>query len=371
MSCLTPKGEADVVILGAGIQGLAIATELTKRGVRVAIVARDLPEDVHSTAFASPWAGANWSPFEPSAATAQRDITTFNAFAQLSKEIPDLITRTEYLYYSIEDAPVDLWYKDIVFDYRPLKLSDLPPGMKSGVTFTSYTLNPPEYIGHLAKNLRAVGVPIIRARVSSLDEAYCLPSLGPVKLVVNATGLGSRTLLGVEDSLVHPVRGQTVLVRAPDVRACISIKRGLPKGQAAYIIPRPGPDGHLILGGTYLENQYSTLPDPSTGERILKTAYEICPALGDGKGWQNIDIISHNVGLRPARYGGIRLELEERKIGQGMEGRLGMLPAHVKEVIGQDVGVVHAYGIGPAGYQTSIGVGLEAADLVDKYLGRG
>ena len=38
------------------VLGLSIADELTQRGKKVAIIARDLPEDVHSAAFASPWA---------------------------------------------------------------------------------------------------------------------------------------------------------------------------------------------------------------------------------------------------------------------------------------------------------------------------
>jgi len=36
--------------------GMSIALELADRGLRPAIVARDLPEDLQSLAFASPWA---------------------------------------------------------------------------------------------------------------------------------------------------------------------------------------------------------------------------------------------------------------------------------------------------------------------------
>lgn len=36
--------------------GLSIAHEMMEKGYKVAILARDLPEDLHSTAFASPWA---------------------------------------------------------------------------------------------------------------------------------------------------------------------------------------------------------------------------------------------------------------------------------------------------------------------------
>jgi D-amino-acid oxidase len=50
----------DVVILGAGVIGLTIAHVLTE-GIgsglfNVTIVARDMPEDLTSQGFASPWA---------------------------------------------------------------------------------------------------------------------------------------------------------------------------------------------------------------------------------------------------------------------------------------------------------------------------
>jgi D-amino-acid oxidase len=46
-----------VVILGAGVIGLTIAHVLTEDvGFKVTIVARDMPEDLTSQAFASPWA---------------------------------------------------------------------------------------------------------------------------------------------------------------------------------------------------------------------------------------------------------------------------------------------------------------------------
>jgi D-amino-acid oxidase len=238
--------------------------------------------------------------------------------------------------------------------YRPVTPNELPNGYKYGITFTSYTLDTPNYLVHLGATLRAKGVPIIRQRVSSLDEAYCMPSLGPVPLIINATGLGSQTLLGVEDAAVFPARGQTVTVKAPSVRTNMGIKDPHPqndRGQRFYIIPRPGPEGHVTLGGTFIANDYSTLPDPQTAERILRETYELCPALAEGRegGWRGIEVVSHNVGLRPCRHGGMRLELEQRKIGQGMEGREGMVPPAGRQGVGRSVGCVHAYGIGPAG----------------------
>ncbi|WVQ72302.1 hypothetical protein IAR50_001852 [Cryptococcus sp. DSM 104548] len=50
------KPHFDVVVLGCEVLGLTIANELVTKGYRAAVVGADLPEDVHSMAFASPWA---------------------------------------------------------------------------------------------------------------------------------------------------------------------------------------------------------------------------------------------------------------------------------------------------------------------------
>ena len=47
---VSTNGLNDIVL------GLSTALELVEHGVRVAVVARELPEDLDSTGFASPWA---------------------------------------------------------------------------------------------------------------------------------------------------------------------------------------------------------------------------------------------------------------------------------------------------------------------------
>ena len=55
-----PQSPTNVVILGAGVIGLTVAHVLTEGEgsslFNVTIVARDMPEDLTSQAFASPWA---------------------------------------------------------------------------------------------------------------------------------------------------------------------------------------------------------------------------------------------------------------------------------------------------------------------------
>lgn len=56
-----------VVILGAGVIGLTVAHVLSSQApnaYKITIVARDLPGDSDSQAWASPWAGANWADME-------------------------------------------------------------------------------------------------------------------------------------------------------------------------------------------------------------------------------------------------------------------------------------------------------------------
>lgn len=70
----------------------------------------------------------------------------------------------------------------------------------------------------------------------------------------------------------------------------------------------------------------------------------MCPALTNGRGIEHLDIIRQGVGRRPVREGGTRME---------------------KERIG-GVWVIHNYGAGGAGYQSSYGCAQVAVDLTEE-----
>ena len=75
----------------------------------------------------------------------------------------------------------------------------------------------------------------------------------------------------------------------------------------------------------------------------MKRCVELCPALTGGKGIEALSVIRHGVGLRPMREGGPRVEKE--KIG--------------------GLWVVHQYGHGGYGYQSSYGSAMTAEKLVE------
>lgn len=385
-----PDHPLDVVVLGAGVIGLSVALELESKGIRVGIVAKDFPTDIHSVGFASPWAGCNWYSFAGDKPIEQDfDRVTFGRLAEIAKEHPDLVT--EIPFYDVweeKSGGETPWYKDLVPGFTVLhdkksnkKGLSIPGNFSKGIAFRSFITNAPNYLAWLSEECKKRGIPMVRHRLSALDQAYDLHSLGlsqekgkTVDLVINCSALGARSLVGVEDEAVHPVKGQTVLVKAPGVKICYMNSESKPNAavgivkQPTYIIPRPGPGDQVILGGTYLVNDYSTQPDLQRAREILQECYRLCPDLAgpQGKSWQDIEVISHNVGLRPGRTGGPRVELETRK----MDGSNKLLHPRAGAKWGKDasVGVIHAYGVGGAGYQSSWGIAERVAAMSTQYL---
>ncbi|OSX67120.1 hypothetical protein POSPLADRAFT_1175870 [Postia placenta MAD-698-R-SB12] len=351
----------EVVILGAGVIGLTVAYVLsssTRSKYNIKVVARDMPDDLDSQAFASPWAGANWSPiggFEEK--KHKREIVTFNKFWSM---IPTgmVMALPSCVYYQTTDNLPDLWYKDLVRDFRVMDPSEVPSGAQGGVCFTTISVNPEVYLPWLKAELRARGVSFIRKRVQSLNEAAAFA--GANGILVNATALGARSLIGVEDTNVFPIRGQVIIVDAPGVKEFVSFPLGTAsvEGEATYIIPRPAPLGHVLLGGTFQEDNWDVSLDMATARGILERCTALMPQLAS----KETRILSHNVGLRPARRGGARLEVEWVDLSEQYSPALSPTSAS----IGRRVKVVHAYGFGPAGYQNSWGAAEEVVELIEK-----
>ncbi|KAH8989183.1 nucleotide-binding domain-containing protein [Lactarius hatsudake] len=357
--------QTHVVILGAGVIGLTIAHVLTEdAGFKVTIVARDMPEDLTSQAFASPWAGADWSPLTSDDRLLSWEKHTFDKFwsmipTGLARGLPFRIySKTE----NVDSLKASQW-KGIVRNFRVLPGDyPWPPKAKSGVQFDTYSVNPDVYLPWLKSQLEGRGVSFVRRLVSSLDEASELAGEGGA--IINATSLGARSLLGVEDTKVFPIRGQVVLVHAPNVNDCVSI---FPEDtpEVTYVIPRASTPGMVLLGGTAQPNNWDTSVSIPTARGILARAKELVPALAE----PTTRIEAHNVGLRPGREGGPRVEAQfvELPSEDALVPTLSKASGKTGKI--RSVLVVHAYGFGlisirPAGYQQSWGAAEEAVRLL-------
>ena len=113
-----------------------------------------------------------------------------------------------------------------------------------------------------------------------------------------------------------------------------------PDGDATYIIPRPWPNAHgftTILGGKYQPDNWDLSFSAADARGILARCAALAPAVAAPE----TRILKHNVGLRPARRGGPRVEAEWVDTPRACEW-LADEP-HVVEAKGT-VLVVHAYG---------------------------
>ncbi|KAK4695924.1 D-amino-acid oxidase, partial [Lecanoromycetidae sp. Uapishka_2] len=233
-------------------------------------------------------------------------------------------------------------------DYLPsVPHNQLPPGYDNGNHFTSVCIDTAMYLPWLKSQCLKNGVMFKRSIFKHISEAAQVHQSGKsADVVINCTGLSAGKLGGVEDKDMVPARGQTVLVRN-EGDGVMYATSGTDDGddEVCYTMQRPA-GGGTLLGGCYQKGNWDSQPDPNLAVRIMKRAVEICPSLTDGKGIEHLSIIRHGVGFRPVRLSGARLEKEK------IDG----------------VWVVHNYGHGGAGYQSSYGCSQVVLKLVEDVL---
>lgn len=352
----------------AGVSGLTTAWQLVRNNPshKVTIISKHMPGD-YDIEYASPWAGANYLPVaKPGSPSEGYERNTWPELERLARDMPEsgIHFQDTYVYRRAKDAnsPVadwfrellreDAWFKDVVPNFRALKKDELPAGMDGGSAFTSVCINTAFYLPWLGSQCLKAGVVIRRGIVNHITDAARLHHTGKTAdLVLNCTGLSSLKLGGVEDSTVYPARGQIVLVRnEPGIMASTSGTDDGPD-EAVYIMNRAA-GGGCILGGCLQKDNWESQPDPNLANRIMKRAVELCPNLvPEGKGVEALSVIRHGVGLRPMRKDGIRIEKET-----------------ITGADGRQVKVVHNYGHGGYGYQTSFGCAQAAEKLVNESL---
>ncbi|TRM60337.1 FAD dependent oxidoreductase [Schizophyllum amplum] len=316
-----------IVVLGAGVVGLTTALKLQEKGdYAVTIVAELFPNDPLSIKYTSNWAGAHHVSLAGDDVRQQNmDRETFDEMWKLSAPGGAAegcflrIPQTE-MYHQQPREPHELSWMP---NFQTLSKESLVGGTIAGITFDTITIDTPKYLAYLMARFCAAGGAVVRASVGHINEVIeggagiYGPSrkATPPDAVIVCVGLGARALGGVNDSAMFPIRGQTLLVRAPWVRfgRTISSKDGL----WTYIIPRRG--GDVIVGGTKLVDDWYPLPRPETTEDILRRGLALCPELvppevrAEREG--TVDdvralIVMEGCGLRPARAGGIRLEVD-------------------------------------------------------------
>ncbi|CAE6466883.1 unnamed protein product [Rhizoctonia solani] len=328
---------AHVIVIGAGVVGLSTAIRLLEKRYEVTVISEYFPGDRKTIEFTSPWAH------------------TTSVHSKLCGKCPNQIIQQQGVY---QQPSVYSSY-----DFMPghMIIND-EANSRVTVEFETLTIDTSVYLPYLLSTFLGKGGRILRTRVGHVSQVAqgAFTPFKPDAIVVCA-GLGARTLGGVEDQDVYPVRGQVAIIRAPWIKFGVSETA---KDYLSYIIPRQS--GDVIIGGTYEPNDWYPRPRESTIDDIITRCLVLSPLIApagarvNGRTPTIADvrsiIIESGVGLRPARKGGIRLEVGSVQYVFGS-------PAFVCKVP-----IVYNYGHGGQGYQSSWGTAEKAAELVEKVL---
>lgn len=253
------------------------------------------------------------------------------------------------------------WWAPHVQQFRELPMSNgeivtinaeqsaSKPKVTYGELHRAMSLDSLQYIEWLQKKAASHGVHLLKSSLSNdhglrktLEGAQAAlhnSHRGAADAFVNATGLSAGKLCN--DSKVHPIKGQTVLVKG-EAKAT---RTRIGADYISYCIPRPG-SGTTILGGTKVKGDWSTNVDDETSKTVLARLDKIVPELktaADG----GFEVLSVQCGLRPGRTGGPRVEIETVS----------------------EYHVVHSYGHGSGGFQNSIGSARKVVQLIESSIG--
>jgi D-amino-acid oxidase len=306
---------ADVIVVGGGIIGLTAAVRLRRRGAEVTVWAPEPAERTVSSVAAAAWYPTRMG-FDPRVlgwAAATYDQFRRDAF----DGVPGVLLR-ETRNLERSGATGEPWWAPAVRGVR--YLPGEPPWTRE-VRFQAPLVEMGTYLPWLRERLVAAGGRVVRRRIDRLEEA-----LVEAPVVVNATGLAAGALCGDPDVL--PARGQIVLVANTGIFTSVR-DEGEP---GTYVHPRTR---DVVLGGTWQEGNWNTVPDPATRDAILERCRALVPELAGAP------VVGEKVGLRPVRRGGPRVEAEKWPGGT----------------------VVHAYGHGGAGMTLSWGCADEITAL--------
>ncbi|WP_299348929.1 FAD-dependent oxidoreductase [uncultured Shimia sp.] len=267
-------------VIGAGVAGLAVASELVSRGADVQVFDPGGPPGPHGCSW---WAGGMLAPWceyenaeEPVLRLGQHAIDWWAERTPVKRcgtlvvangrDLPDLrrfARRTE-------------GYENVERD----KIAKLEPDLAAygkGLFFGDEAhLDPRKALQDLYRGLQDQGV--------EFHEKLAPPQL---KNAIDCRGLHAREIL--HD--LRGVKGEMLVVRCPDVSLYRPVRLLHPR-MPLYIVPRG--DGVYMLGATMIESEDSSRITARSMLELLSAAYALNPAFGEA------EVLEIGVDLRPA-----------------------------------------------------------------------
>lgn len=254
-SSTTSQMEKHIIVVGAGIAGLAAAWALSNRGNRVELLERGLPGQESS------WAGAGilslllpWDYSPAVVELAERSLARYPAWIDGIRTHTDIDPEYRHTGMLIRE-PFDRgqaagWLAGHPAAETPSALAGYDPGL--WLADVAQVRNPrllQALLDALAKRGVAIHSGLGAVRLESRDGKVTAAVAGDRRwqadLYVVAAGAWSAEMLGshAANLPVRPIRGQMLLYKGkPDRLSCVLYENGM------YLVPRA--DGHILAGST-------------------------------------------------------------------------------------------------------------------------
>ena len=291
-----------VAVVGAGILGLTTANLLLQSpyGPHVTILSEDFSPNTTTNLSA----GVAWPAVAGNIGSSdgrQQEWTTKTLqylFSLVSSPLAGRLKISLIPVYEMFDGKrEEPWWRDVVVGFRRVGEGELKtlqfPTDKGCWHFSTAVMSCESFLAWQMTEFEANGGKIIRQRLNNLQEID-----GQFDIIVNCTGLGSREL--VNDNEMYPVRGQSILVKAPWMKhGCSYIDAT--NNVVTVVVPQAD---QVHLGGTTIIGDWSKHVDPLTSKAIMERCCKFFPGLSTAP------VIREVVGLRPGRKT-VRLEVDD------------------------------------------------------------
>ena len=270
------KSSVDVVVVGAGLIGLAIALEMRARGARVMVVERGAALEQASVAAAGMLAAEDLSHPPELLEIARRSAAMYPAFLRRLEAVGGVAVpfQTERAVQYANDGGVTRLAE------RSIDPRQLAAAVMAAVRGTSMALVERVTVESVAGEM---------VRLSSGDEVVA-------RSVVWAAGAWMGDAIG-EGFPVGPRKGQMMRVRLPEGVVLDEVHRN----ERVYVVPRTAgsQEGTALLGATIEDAGFDTTVHAADLERLRGLAVELVPEMADA------GLVEAWAGLRPATPDGL------------------------------------------------------------------
>ena len=275
-----------IIVIGAGVAGLACALELADRGLGVEVIERGRALGEGSCSWMAGGMLAPWC----ERATTEPEVAELGApsIAWWAERFPETVRKGSLVVAQPRDLPdltrfaqraerFDWLDADGIAQLEP----DLGGRFRRALFFADEAhLDPRRALAALAKRLQDQGVAIRFGVELAPQDALA-------DIVVDCRGLAARDALAD----LRGVRGEMVVVRAPDVSLQRPVRMLHPR-IPLYIVPRG--NGLFMIGATMIESERRGPVSVRSAVELLNAAYALHPAFGEA------EIVELGADLRPA-----------------------------------------------------------------------